>query len=297
MFDFKTLYEAKTTDEAVRLLGEHPGAHIVAGGTDVFIKLREGAFRDRVLVAIYDIDALRGITTENDGTLRIGPLTTFFRLAETPVIQKNIPVLGDAASTVGGPQIRAVGTIGGNVCNGVTSADTASTLLAYDAILEYTGPEGTRRVPISEHYVGAGKTALKPAELLTAVLIPAQSYENTSGYYIKYAMREAMDIAVLGCSANVRLSKDGATLERLRLAFGVAAPVPVRAASAEKAAAGKAPEEAISAAAEAVFNDINPRDSWRAGKEFRLHIAREITKRSIRAAVRRARGEAPGGGL
>jgi xanthine dehydrogenase FAD-binding subunit len=146
-------------------------------------------------------------------------------------------------------------------------------------------------VPIQEHYISAGKTALAHDEILTAIIIPKESYENCFGHYIKYAMREALDIATLGCSANIRLSKDKKTIERLRLAYGVAGPVPLRAKSAEAAAAGRpATGETIAAAAKAALSDVNPRTSWRASKEFRLQLAEELAKRAIGESIRRAGG-------
>jgi xanthine dehydrogenase FAD-binding subunit len=102
-------------------------------------------------------------------------------------------------------------------------------------------------------------------------------------------MRNALDIATLGCSANVRLSKDQRTIERLRLAYGVAGPVPMRAASAEQASAGKAADaETVISAAKAALGDLNPRTSWRAGREFRLHLAEELAKRTIKESLKRA---------
>ena len=127
---------------------------------------------------------------------------------------------------MGGPQIRNIGTIGGNTCNGVTSADSASTLHAYDAIVELTGPDGVRRQPIREFYIKAGKVDIRPGEIQTAILIEKDSYTDTFGHYIKYAMRNAMDIATLGTSVNVRLSADKKTVERARVAFGVAGRCP-----------------------------------------------------------------------
>ena len=108
-------------------------------------------------------------------------------------------MLGEAVDMVGGPQIRNIGTIGGNTCNGVTSADSASTLVAYDAIVELSGPEGVRLVPIQSFYIKAGKVDLRPGEIETAILIPQASYRGYHGHYIKYAMRNAMDIATCGC--------------------------------------------------------------------------------------------------
>lgn len=288
MYDIAALYEASSTEEAIALLQEHPEAKIIAGGSDVLIKIREGKLAGAALVSIQKLDELRGVSLDSAGALRIGALTSFSHITQDPLIQRHIPVLGEAVDMIGGPQIRNIGTIGGNTCNGVTSADSASTLLAFDAVMEYRGPGGLRLVPIKAHYVAAGKTALGPAELLQAIIIPKESYGNCYGHYIKYAMRNAMDIATLGCSVNALLSPDKRRVERLRAAFGVAGPVPMRVPHAEAAAQGKpVNEETISAAARACLQDINPRSSWRASREFRLHLAEELLKRAFREAVSR----------
>jgi xanthine dehydrogenase FAD-binding subunit len=292
MYDINEIYEAQSAEDAVRLLHEHPEAKIIAGGSDVLIAIREGKLAGAVLVSIQKLDELRGVCLETDGTLRLSALTSFSHIAADPLVHKHIQVLAEAIGTIGGPQIRNIATIGGNVCNGVTSADSASTLMAYDALLEYLGPNGTRIVPIQEHYIGAGKTALSHDEILTAILIPAESYRNTFGAYIKYAMRNALDIATLGCSANIRMSADGKIIERLRLAYGVAGPVPLRARSAEESLVGKAATAGnIKQAAKAALNDINPRTSWRANREFRQHLAEELAKRVISEALKRAGAE------
>ncbi|MDR2370112.1 MAG: xanthine dehydrogenase FAD-binding subunit XdhB [Treponema sp.] len=291
MYDIEALYEAASLDDALDLLEEHPEAKIIAGGSDVLIEIREGKLSGCTLVSIQKLDELRGIASEKDGTIRIGALESFSHIARSGIIRGGIFALAEAAGVIGGPQLRNIATIGGNVCNGVTSADSASTLMAYDAVMEYRGKDGVRLVPIREHYVSAGKTSLKHGEILTAVLVPKASWENRWGHYIKYAMREALDIATLGCSANVRLSPGKKTIEELRLAYGVAGPVPMRSPQAEKAAEGKAAsEETIAAAARAALKDIQPRTSWRASKELRLQIAFELAKRTIRESVRRAGG-------
>jgi xanthine dehydrogenase FAD-binding subunit len=291
MYDIETLYEAKSAAHAVELLREHPDAHIIAGGSDVLIEIRDGKLAGCSLVSIQKLDELRGISIDENASIRIGALTSISHITADPLNQERFGVLGEAADTVGGPQLRNIATIGGNVCNGVTSADTASTLTAWDAVMEYLGPQGTRLVPIKELYVSAGKTALVHGEILRAIIIPKESYENCFGCYIKYAMREALDIATLGCSSNARLSKDKKTIERTRLAYGVAGPVPIRSPSAEAAAAGKpVSEETIAAAAKAALSDINPRTSWRASKEFRIQLAEELAKRSLRVSIKRAGG-------
>lgn len=292
MYDIKALYEAMSVEQAIELLQAHPAAKIIAGGSDVLVQMREGKLAGYELVSIYLADELRGITMLEDGTLRIGSLTSFSHITKHPLIQEHIMVLGEAVDMVGGPQVRNIGTIGGNTCNGVTSADSGSTLVAYDAVMEVQGPEGMRLIPIKEWYVGAGKVSLKPGELQVAIRIPKESYEGYKGHYIKYAMRNAMDIATLGCSVNVKLSADKKTIEDARLAYGVAGPVPMRAPSAEAAVKGMpVGEAAIEAFGNAVEQDVRPRDSWRASKAFRLHLAQELARRALRESIRLNGGE------
>lgn len=292
MYDMKALYEAENVEDAIRLLQEHPEAQIIAGGSDVLVQMREGKRAGKELVSIYMIDEMRGVSYEEDGAIRIGSLTSFSHITKDPIIQKHINVLGEAVDMVGGPQIRNIGTIGGNTCNGVTSADSASTLHAWDAVVEITGPEGVRRIPIKDFYIKAGVVDLKPAEIQTAIIIPKESYEGYHGHYIKYAMRNAMDIATTGCSVNVKLSEDKKTIEDVRIAYGVAGPVPMRAPSAEQVAKGKpVTKEVVKEFAKAVLEDINPRDSWRAAKDFRQHIAVVLAKRALTESIRLAGGE------
>ena len=291
MYDMKEYYESQSVADAVRLRIAHPEAHIIAGGSDVLVQMREGKRAGVELISIYMLDELRGVTIDEEENLRIGSLTSFSHITKDPLIQKYIGVLGEAVDQVGGPQIRSIGTIGGNTCNGVTSADSASTLHAWDAIIELTGKDGVRRVPIHDFYIKAKVVDIRPDEIQTAILIPKESYENTFGCYIKYAMRNALDIATNGCSVNVRLSADKKTFERVRVAYGVAAPIPMRAKTAEAALNGKAVTmENIEAFALAVLEDINPRDSWRASKALRQHVAVESAKRCAIESVKRAGG-------
>ena len=292
MYDIKALYEAESVPDAIRLRLEHPEAQIIAGGSDVLVQIREGRRAGKELISIYGLDELRGVSLDEAENLRIGSLTSFSHITRDPLIQQYANVLGEAVDQVGSPQIRNIGTIGGNTCNGVTSADSASTLHAWEAIVELTGRDGVRRVPIKDFYIKAGTVDIRPDEIQTAILIPKASYENTYGHYIKYGLRNAMEIATLGCSVNVRLSADKQTIERCRIAYGVAGPVPMRCPSAEAVANGAKPTKALAQDfARAVLDDINPRDSWRASKAFRQHIAVEMAKRALAESVRLAGGE------
>lgn len=291
MYDITALYEAASVAEAIELRRAHPEARLIAGGSDLLVKIRDGKLTGTELISIRGIAELAGVCEMPDGALKIGPLTSFSQLAADTLIRERMPVLGEAADEVGGPQIRNIGTVGGNVCNGVTSADTAPTLFAYDAELELSGAGGTRRLGIAEFYLGPGRTDVGPDELLTAIYIPRISWELCFGRYIKYSMREALDISTLGCSVNARLSEDGRSLERVRIAYGVAGPVPSRCQETERAFAG-APctEETAREFARAAVAEISPRDSWRASRAFRLHVAEECAFRALCESVERAGG-------
>ena len=294
MYDMKALYEAYSVEEAVKLRLEHPEAQIIAGGTDVLVQMREGRRAGKELISIQKISSMRGVTIDEQENIRIGSLTTFSHITHDPIIIEKINVLGEAVDMVGGPQIRNAGTIGGNTCNGVTSADSASTLFAWDAIIELTGKNGKRYLPIQDFYIKAGTVDINVAEgeIQTAILIPKASYENTCGFYLKYGMRNAMEIATTGCSVNCRLSADKTAFDRVRIAYGVAGPVPMRAPAAEEFINGKPiTMETVEEFSRKVLENINPRDSWRASKAFRLHIAVEMAKRCLIESVKRCGGD------
>ncbi|MGF7143091.1 xanthine dehydrogenase FAD-binding subunit [Anaerotaenia torta] len=291
MYDIKELFEATSVQNAAELRTAHPEALILAGGSDILVQMREGKLAGKKLISIYGLDELRGVTLEEDGTIRIGSLTSFSHITQSPVIRQYINVLGEAVDMVGGPQIRNIGTIGGNTCNGVTSADSASTLFAWDAVIELTGSEGKRLVPIQEFYLKAGVVDIRPSELQTAILIRKECYEGYKGHYIKYAMRNAMDIATSGCSVNVKLSADKRVMEDVRIAYGVQGPTPLRAVHAEEAGKGQEiSEDLLRRISEAVLEDIRPRDSWRASKALRQHIAVEMAYRCLSEAIRLSGG-------
>ena len=277
MYDIASIYSARSVDDAIRALQADPAAVVIAGGTDVLIKIREGKLAGCSLVSIHELgEELSGVTLADNGDVEIGPLTTFRGVTFSDVIRRTIPVLGEAADMAGGPQLRAAGTIGGNVCNGITSADTASTLVALDAVLRVRGPKGEREVPISQWYQGVGKVALAPYELLVKIVIPYDNYVGYTGHYIKYAQRNAMDIATLGVSCLVKLTSDKKMVDDAALAFGVAGPVPMRSPAAEAAVRGLPIGEAVAAIGEAALADVNPRTSWRASKEFRIQLVKEL---------------------
>ncbi|MDD3213936.1 MAG: xanthine dehydrogenase FAD-binding subunit XdhB [Eubacteriales bacterium] len=292
MYDIEKYYQATDVQDAVRALSEDERAVVISGGSDVLIEIREGKLAGCSLVSIHGIEALQGVEQTADGEVIIRSATSFSHIANDPIILKTMPMLAYAVDQVGGPQIRNIGTIGGNVCNGVTSADSASSLWALNATLELTGKDGTRRVPIREFYTGPGKTVRRHDEVLVAIHIAKADYEDFGGCYIKYGKRNAMEIATLGCAAMVKLSDDQKSIAELRLAYGVAAPTPMRCVETEAAVKGATINAALfERIAAGAMTEVKPRTSWRASKEFRLQLVSELSKRAVKQAIRNAGGE------
>ena len=284
MFNFNDYFEAYTIQEALNYLDNNEKPAIIAGGTDVLIKLREGsAFVGANLVGITNISELKEVTLQG-GDIIIGAAATFSQLEEDEVVCSRIRSLAAGAASVGGPQIRNVGTIGGNICNGATSADTASVLHTLNAIVMVENSTGSREIPISEFHLGPGKVKLEKGDLVRAFKIKKDDYTGYRGHYIKFSQRNAMDIATLGCA--VLIKEQGGIIESLRIAFGVAGPTPLRAATAEAFAKGlKINEENLAEIGQRCLADTKARDSWRGSKAFREQLIKTLPIRAIKEAL------------
>ncbi|EKS7822040.1 xanthine dehydrogenase FAD-binding subunit XdhB [Edwardsiella ictaluri] len=290
MYDIKRYLRATSARHASELMLAHPDSRLLAGGTDVLIQLHHHNAQYAHIVDIHGLPELCGITMLEDGSLRIGSGTTFTQLIEHPLIQMHLPMLAEAAATIAGPQIRNVATYGGNICNGATSADSAAPSVTLKAQLEILTPDGVTIRPIDGFHTGPGKVALTPGEILLAFRFHPNDHRHAGSAYIKYAMRGAMDIATIGCAALCRI--ESGRFSELRLAYGVAAPTPIRCPQAESCANGQPlSRQTLAAVAAAVAADVSPRSSWRAEKEFRLHLIRTLAQRAITLAVQRAGGD------
>jgi xanthine dehydrogenase FAD-binding subunit len=180
-------------------------------------------------------------------------------------------------------------TLGGNICNGAVSADSATTLLAYDAALKLISPAGTRIVNVRDFYAGPGKVNLLPGEILTNILISEDNYGKTSGCYIKYSSRKAMDLAILGVSVVCKVEEN--KFSDVRIALGVAAPTPIRCIEAENFARGQAiTKDTLKEIGKYAVRSSKARDSWRASKAYREHLIEILTFRALKEAVHRGGG-------
>lgn len=284
MYDIKGYYDAETVSEAADLLAANPQLRLIAGGTDVLIKLHGGQWEGAELLSLRKIKSLEEIRSEDDGTIVIGSMAVFSEIFQNPLLKERIPILTEAAVSMGGPQIRNIATIGGNVCNGATSADSASSLFALNAQLKLVSKSGERLVPIREFYLGPGKVALNPGEILTELRIAPENYRGFGGQYIKFAMREAMDIATLGVAVICKVKNR--YFEEVRIGLGVAGPTPLRCLEAEEYARGKEiTPEVLAEIGKLAVKSTKARTSWRASKEYREHLVEELTQRALKVAV------------
>lgn len=275
MHSFEYL-EPRTVLDAVRHLSEYGArARVLAGGTDLLIQMETGKHRPDVLVNVARIEELRSIR-EVDLGLSIGTSVSLRQVENHPAVVKLFPALSRGCREVGSVQIRNLGTLGGNVCNASPSADTATALLAYDAEVELTGPGGvSRTLPLTEFWLGPGKTALQPHELLTAIRLPFPTV-GTRPFYRKLAVRKAMDLAMVGVC--VRVSPEPM---QVRIALGAVGPRCYRALEAE-AAVEQGGAAAIDTAASLARASASPIDDQRASANYRRDMVGVLTARALR---------------
>ena len=291
MYGVEKLYVPQTMEEALAILANDPEVQPLAGGTDILVKMRHKALKGAKLMSIAKLDELKGVCEREDGTIVIGAACTYTFLANNEIINRRIPMVKTAGLSMGGPQIQNVATIGGNICNGATSADGAPSMFALDAILVLRSANGERRVPVADFYAGPGRVKKEPGELLICIEIPNAKESLWGGMYIKSSVRKAMDISTLGAAATCRLNEDG-TVAYASIALGVAGPTPLRCADAEAFLVGKVPtEELMKEAAELVLSATNPRSSWRASKDFRIGLIKALSTRAFMGAYAAAKGE------
>ncbi|NEZ76255.1 xanthine dehydrogenase FAD-binding subunit XdhB [Clostridium botulinum] len=287
MYDINEILEPKTLEKALELLSEHDNLTVIAGGTDVLVKLHEERFNSLNLISIRNIESLNEIKVIENGSIEIGAMATFSEIFRDDIVNKNIPILAEAAVSMGGPQIRNMATIGGNICNGAVSGDSAPSLFALNSKLRLKSKNGERIVKIKDFYIGPGQVDIRKDEILISIIIEKKDYENKYGNYIKFASRNAMDIALMGVAVLVEVKNK--KFEDLRIALGVSSPTPIRCEIAE--AEGKhmkVTDENIRLIGNLAVKSSKAIDFWNASKEFKEHLIQELTYRGLKESVKRA---------
>lgn len=282
------LLEPTSFPHAVDLL--HQYGHEVrplAGGTDLFVQLKDRNLRVGFLLSLSHIPGLDKIVYQPGRGITIGPLVTHSQVAGHPIIYERFTALSLAAASVGSPQIRNLGTVVGNLGNASPAADTASALLALRARLILFGPEGERCLDLEEFFRGPGQTALLPGELIKEIFIPEMA-PGTLSTYLKLGQRRAMEISICGV-ALAAYPEDGCWRSS-RVGLGSVAPTPLLAFQTSALLEDRPWEENLSEkAAETASAECSPIDDLRASRAYRLDMVRVLIKRAIKDLL--SRGE------
>jgi len=266
---------ADTIDNALQYLDEFKqDIRILAGGTDLVVRLKQDMIKENNILDISRIKELNGIFRKN-GTIHVLPLTTHTDILESEVIEKYAFILREACATIGSPQIRNRGTLGGNIANASPAGDSISALFVQTAKLKLKSINSERVVSIEEFFTGPGKTILEPNELLVDIFMP-ELEENEIGFFKKLGQRNALAIAVLNVAVKMRRSETGTnTFDRAVVAFGAVAPTVVRGRRVEKAIVSSSLDspEQIHYIAKLSFREVSPISDIRASLKYRQDMS------------------------
>ncbi|WP_323769560.1 xanthine dehydrogenase family protein subunit M [Antarctobacter sp.] len=269
-----TLHRPESLDAALALLAQ--GGVLLAGGTDVYPALRDGA-PPAQMIDVTRVDGLRGIT-RNDGLWRIGGATTW-----TDILRADLPACFDglklAAREVGSVQIQNAGTVAGNICNASPAADGVPPLLTLNAEVEIAGASGVRRVPLSDFITGPRQTDLRAGEIVTALLIPDAAGR---GAFQKLGARKYLVISI--AMVAVVVDATGGRIDRAAVAVGACSPVARRLPALEAALVGASANDLPSICVSAPI-DLSPIDDVRASAAYRREAVRTLISRTLLQAM------------
>ncbi len=265
----------------------NPGARVLAGGTDIVPKMRQGVFSASILVDASRVISLDFIEDQGKEVV-IGALTTHQKLTDSALIKNVNPSLTTAAESVGCIQTRCRGTLGGNIANASPAADTIPPLLIYDADLLLQSLEGERIMPLESFLKGPGETALEPGEFVHSVSF-SPLLGSWGSVFLKIGKRSGMAISVVNGTAAIVLDDEGMITDA-RIALGAVAPTVIRCRETEKSLIGKEPlPELFKNASEICREEITPITDIRSTEEYRIHSAAVIARRALEQAVDQAR--------
>jgi CO/xanthine dehydrogenase FAD-binding subunit len=273
-------FTPKTLEEVLSLLSQYKRrAKIIAGGTDLLVRMKEGKIMPEYLISLGSVNGLDHIIQDSSGSFCIGALTTHQSIVDSYLFQGVHQLLATACHKIGTPQIRNMGTIGGNLCNASPSVDSAPPLLVMEAKLKLANAMGKREVPLDEFFIGPFQTVMQEDEILTEIIIPPLP-SRTAGSYQYLTKVTAVDETLLGVAALVTMDRE--VLDDVRLALCSVAPTPIRARQAEGVLKGrKADIDVIEKAAALVANEINPRSR----ADYRRRMSTLLAKRAINEAI------------
>jgi len=276
----------ESLDDCLRLLAERgPETKLLAGGTDLLPQMKNSVLMPKRVIDLSGVARVKILESDAKG-LRIGAAVPARQLEQDPRVRAGYVSVAESAALVGSLQVRNLATVGGNLCNAAPSADMAPPLVALEAQAVIAGPHGERRVALSDFFTGVRTTVLGPDELLVEIVAPAPG-PHSGGSYIRHTPRRELDIAVVGVASQVTLANG--VCAKARIALAAVAPTPVRATTAEAALEGRPlTPELIERAAELAAQGATPISDQRGSEDFRRHLVRILTRRTLTAALARA---------
>ena len=273
-------------DEAVTLLANNAGARVLAGGQSLLVEPNRSRLATSLLVDLRKIEGLGSVERQQDGSVKIGSMTTLTAIARNGLIRETYPALAEAAQMTGDAQERNRATVGGNLADADPAADLPALMLALDAQVQVVGPKGSRTIPADGLITGANKTALRADDVITAVTLPAAAGGTGTAY--ERSTHPATLHALCGVAASVTLAGDG-SVSGCRVAITGAADHAARLHSVESALTGKLPSPAALAAAASHAGDgLTFRTDLFASADYRAHLAGVLTERALAQAIGRA---------
>ncbi|MCM2358956.1 MAG: xanthine dehydrogenase family protein subunit M [Geobacteraceae bacterium] len=270
-------------------------AKILAGGTDLFVLIKERLLAPRLLIDISDLPELRGISYDPGEGLTIMAGTKVAEIERSALVREHAPALAFAAANLGSNQVRWMATMAGNVCHASPAAETPPVLLAHGCELVIGTPGGERTLPISEFFLAYRKTALQAGEYLKAFRLPPLPARSAVAYQLR-GLRRAMEIDMLNMGIYLELAADGVTVSDIRLAMGSVGPVTYRARGTEQRLKGmRLGEEFMAAAGAGVAEEATPIDDMRASAAYRNRVIGVLARRGLEQCLEqigKGRGEA-----
>jgi len=278
-FDYVKL---TSLDAASQFLAEHAGeARPFMGGTDVFVRMRDGFWKERFLVDVKGLDGMNDITYDPAAGLTIGASVNMNRVIASPEVNEHYPVLAEAAHSVASYQLRTRATMVGNICNASPAGDTIGACLVLDGTVRIHGVDGEREEPLRTFFTGPGQTTLKAGDITTAITFPVPP-EGYAARYIKLGRNAIGDLAIVGVTALGYPDEGAPSGYRFRLALASVAPVPLVSTQAGAILAEKPISEAtIAEAAGAAMDACAPIDDVRGSARYRKLMVRNLTRRAV----------------
>ena len=271
--------EPATVKEACAILEKNPNARVIAGGTDLLVILKTKVFTTDLVVSLLKIAELKTISFSEKAGLSIGPLATITEIETSPVILKNYPLLAKAAGKIGSAQIRNRATIGGNICSARPAGDTIGPLIALGASVKIAGSRKNRSELISGIFKGPGETTIGRNEILTGITIKTP-VAKTGSEFIKYGIRNAMEIAMVSVTTLINLKGDACA--SAKIVAGAVGPTFIECEAAEKYLAGKKiSDDTAAEAGRLAMESCRPRSSTRASAEYRRQLVQVFVKRGL----------------